>query len=115
MAKIQTGGWLQSDIFKPKTEFGVSLRAIRGSIIGDWFLYFSADDGVNWQKGQDSAFSDTDFIGTFNLPDGFICKIMGGTVDATNAIEAFVGYTKNQLIVSIDNDITVNPDRTVSP
>ena len=112
MAKIMQSGWVESDIIRPRAEFGISIIATAGSITGNWFLFYSPNDGENWKKAQDTAFSDTDSDGSFNLPDGFICKLMGGTVDSVNTIEVYAGYKEDRLIKSIESDVVENPDRT---
>ena len=106
-AVIQTEGDSQSKVFQPKAKFGINLRALSGSIDGEWFLYYSSDPSradAEWQKAHTTAFSDTYYKDTFEIPEGFYCKVFGGT--GTN-IEVEIGYipTIPPKIYNIEKDI----------
>ena len=70
----------------------VTVRAVTGSIAGDWFLYYSDDEtraAADWQKAHDGAFSDTYFNDIFDTGVGFYYQLRGGT--GTN-VEAYSSH-----------------------
>ena len=101
MANIMKSGDSESKIFRPRAEFGVSVRPDSGSISGNWYLQHSADN-TNWVNSHEDPFSTSKQSGIFKVPDGFYCKVAGGS--GTNLV-VDIGYTDNQLIKAIDNDI----------
>ena len=106
-AVIQTEGESQSKVFQPRAKFGLNVRALSDAIAGEWFLYYTSDpsrDDDQWQKAHATAFSDTNYRDTFEIPEGFYCKVFGGT--GTN-IEVEIGYipTIPPKIYNIEKDI----------
>ena len=93
-AKIMETGDTESSTFAPRGSFMVTIRAVTGSIAGDWFLYYSDDEtraAADWQKAHDGAFSDTYFNDIFDTGVGFYYQLRGGTGTNVEAYFAHIG------------------------
>ena len=94
-AKIMESGDTESSVFAPRGSFMVTVRAVTGTIDGDWFLYYSDDAtraAADWQKAHDDPFSETYYNDVFDTGIGFYYQLRGGT--GTN-IEALFAHIAN--------------------
>lgn len=94
----------ESRMFRPKAKFGVTVRAGTGTIGNNWFVYYSDNNGVHWEKAHETAFSETDKNATFEVPAGLVCQVRGG--EGSN-LYVFVGYvgTINSRLGTINSDL----------
>ena len=77
-AKIMESGDTESSVFAPRGSFMVTVRAVTGTIDGDWFLYYSDDAtraAADWQKAHDDPFSETYYNDVFDTGIGFYYQL----------------------------------------
>ena len=102
-ATIMNAGDTESKVFTPKADFGVVVRVLNGAIAGDWLFHISPDK-EHWTPAHDVPFSTSKLTDIITIPNGFFCKLMGGT---GNNLKVDIGYMPNavQPQISIEGDI----------